>query len=73
MNSSLIVGRKSAHLDRKIIDGTLTLFHLDPLVPSLQGDDPGAEQSNLFFLFLQLNPLFLDPFVGDSLSSNEMC
>jgi hypothetical protein len=45
----------------------LTLFRFDPLIPSLQGSNTGAEQGDLFFLFLQLDPLFFDLFVGDTL------
>lgn len=55
------------HLDREIIDRALTLFRFDPLTPSLQGSNPGAKQGDLFFLLLQLDPLFFDFFVGNTL------
>ena len=49
------------------------MFLSDSLIPSLQGIYPGAEEGDLFFLLLQLNPLFLDLFVGDALLNNRWC
>jgi hypothetical protein len=57
----------STHLDGEIIDGALTLLRFYPLISSLQCSNPGAKQGDLFFLLLQLDPLFFDFFVGNTL------